>query len=50
MSKDTSLLQRSNMSIEKPVPLLALQRSAMFEALENGVTNLVPKTLHTILI
>ena len=31
----------------KPVPLLALQRSAMSETLENGVTNLVPKTLHT---
>ena len=47
MCKDTSLLQRSNISIEKPVSPLALQRSAMFEVLENGVTNLVPKTLRT---
>ena len=38
MCKDTSLLQRSNISIEKPVSPLALQRSAMFEVLENGVT------------
>ncbi|MCY4553210.1 MAG: hypothetical protein OXC79_06015 [Candidatus Poribacteria bacterium] len=27
--KDTSLLQRSNISIEKPASILALQRSAM---------------------
>ena len=35
------------MSIEKTGNLLALQRSAMQEALENDVTNLVSKTLHT---
>ena len=35
------------MSIEKKRNLLALQRSAMSEALENDETNLVSKTLHT---
>ena len=47
MSEKTSLLQRSNMSIDKKRNLLALQRSAMSEALENDATNLVSKTLHT---
>ena len=50
MCKKTSLLQRGNMSIDKKRNLLALQRSAMSEALENDATNLVSKTLHTRLL
>ncbi len=45
--KETSLLQRSNISIEKDAFLLALQRSAMSEALENHLDVFSVKTLHT---
>ena len=44
--KDTSLLQRSNMSIEETEPPSRTPAGCYVQSIRNGVTHLVSKTLH----